>query len=402
MIPSCTFFSSSQNRMMGGCDRFIPSSKAMRDSHAYETYRMAPPQTDYQKAIARTLFPNYSPKTLHYNRPNEYTFQSEKPKWGTVFCFKVFQLPGFEDNFYTNNLDWGKQFLAFNAGKVSYIWNQNTEKMMILSKSFYDDCSIKCSLDGDNIAIGNSKGDFVIVNVPAQKTLFNQNLYENFDYNLEAAVSIVAMDWRSQNECTVASYGNVIHYDVRSRAFPWQLPPSSHRVCSLGWSPDRVLLASGGDDDKVKIYDSRNTFTPIFTYSHLASVKALKWVPESSLLFSGGGLKDGRIKLFNALKGECVSEVNTSAQICSIEYLGHNGFVSGVGAGSRKNIFICKRDQEFKIKKIQELFFKNPRVFNLSKNPNASEFCSFSSDHRLRLWKPGNKPTSNSSFPCIR
>ena len=61
------------------------------------------------------------------------------------------------------------------------------------------------------------------------------------------------------------------------------------KVCGLKWSPDRQLLASGGNDNKLMVWNLSNT-TPYQQYSdHVAAVKAIAWSPHQVCsLFSLG------------------------------------------------------------------------------------------------------------------
>lgn len=401
------------DRVMGGASRELPSRKAMQSSHIFETYPLSPPKTYYEQALAQTLFPNYSSKTLHYNPPKKYIPIPEpkpqpiQPKKVEIVPFKTHYLSQFEDNYYSNNLDWGKQFLAYNAKNVSYILNTVTNQAFEGFKSVHYHRCIKWSLDGKKIALGNSEGRLCICDLIAQKILFDSMLFEGSEKLEDPYASIAAIDWGSEEECTIASYGNVIHYDVRSGSFPWQLRPIQAQVCSLAWSSDGRFLARGGNDNKVGVYDRRNPSIVLHKYSHRASIKALKWMPNSSLLLSGGGVADRRIKLFDVKQGQFLSEVDAGAQVCSIEYLGNNTFVSGLGYNDRENILSWKCDADFTIKRTNELFVNNQpniRVFNISKNPNALEFSSIASNGDLRFWKPPSTPKKAllPSFPTIR
>lgn len=52
-------------------------------------------------------------------------------------------------------------------------------------------------------------------------------------------------------------------------------------VCGLKWNPEGSLLASGGNDNKLLIWDSRNT-KPVAKFNeHLAAVKAISWSPHT-------------------------------------------------------------------------------------------------------------------------
>jgi WD40 repeat protein len=83
----------------------------------------------------------------------------------------------------------------------------------------------------------------------------------------------------------------------------------AHRqeVCGLKWSFDDRFLASGGNDNRLKIWDAQQTKsgTPLFKFSsHQAAVKAIAWSPhQANLVVSGGGTADRCIKFWNTQVG---------------------------------------------------------------------------------------------------
>lgn len=94
----------------------------------------------------------------------------------------------------------------------------------------------------------------------------------------------------------------------------------AHReeVCGLKWSNEGNLLASGGNENLIYIWDPRNMSSSKFMHQlsdHTAAVKALAWCPyQFNVLASGGGTKDGCIKIWNAQRGKCLHSVDTKAQ----------------------------------------------------------------------------------------
>ena len=55
-------------------------------------------------------------------------------------------------------------------------------------------------------------------------------------------------------------------------------------ICGLKWSPDGQLLASGGNDNKLIVWNKGERTTPFQTYSdHVAAVKAIAWSPHQVL-----------------------------------------------------------------------------------------------------------------------
>jgi len=92
----------------------------------------------------------------------------------------------------------------------------------------------------------------------------------------------------------------------------------AHRqeVCGLKWNPATNQLASGGNDNKLYIWDSTNP-TPLYKFSqHCAAVKALAWSPHhNGLLATGGGTADKKIRYWNTLTGNLLSEWDTGSQV---------------------------------------------------------------------------------------
>lgn len=89
-------------------------------------------------------------------------------------------------------------------------------------------------------------------------------------------------------------------------------------MCGLKWSPDNQYLASGGNDNRLYVWNMQS-LSPVQTYTdHLAAVKAIAWSPHHhGLLASGGGTADRCIRFWNTLTGQpmqCV-DTGTSTQL---------------------------------------------------------------------------------------
>lgn len=93
-------------------------------------------------------------------------------------------------------------------------------------------------------------------------------------------------------------------------------------VCGLKWSNEGNLLASGGDDNLVHVWDHSKMSSSKCLHrfrDHRAAVKALAWCPyQFNVLASGGGTQDGCIKIWNVQKGTCIHSVDTKAQASKI------------------------------------------------------------------------------------
>jgi cell division cycle 20-like protein 1 (cofactor of APC complex) len=98
---------------------------------------------------------------------------------------------------------------------------------------------------------------------------------------------------------------NILNRDLRDGAqFTSKLVGHRQEICGLKWSFDHQQLASGGNDNRLMVWNSFST-QPMHTFSqHTAAVKALAWSPhQHGLLASGGGTADRTIRFWNTLNG---------------------------------------------------------------------------------------------------
>jgi WD40 repeat protein len=73
----------------------------------------------------------------------------------------------------------------------------------------------------------------------------------------------------------------IFHRDVRCQdPYIKKLAGHKQEVCGLKWNPEGTQLASGGNDNRLLIWD-RNGDSPLYKFAeHTAAVKALAWSPH--------------------------------------------------------------------------------------------------------------------------
>jgi cell division cycle 20-like protein 1 (cofactor of APC complex) len=80
-----------------------------------------------------------------------------------------------------------------------------------------------------------------------------------------------------------------------------------------------MQLASGGNDNKLLIWDNTQNKVLHRFAEHTAAIKAIAWSNhQSGILASGGGAADKKIRFWNTMTGSMVSEVDTGSQVCSL------------------------------------------------------------------------------------
>ena len=76
--------------------------------------------------------------------------------------------------------------------------------------------------------------------------------------------------------------GHIHHYDIRMAHYHTHSPIKAHSldVCGVKWSPNGRLLASGGNDNLVNVWDSygKDSWSaPLYTFKdHTAAVKVCR------------------------------------------------------------------------------------------------------------------------------
>jgi len=115
------------------------------------------------------------------------------------------------------------------------------------------------------------------------------------------------MSWNQHILSTGSRDRTILHRDVRSpNQYFRKLVGHKQEVCGLRWNTDTNQLASGGNDNKIFVWDGVDE-SWLYRWGepeggHKAAVKAIAWSPhQRGLLASGGGTADRCIKFWNTV-----------------------------------------------------------------------------------------------------
>lgn len=137
-----------------------------------------------------------------------------------------------------------------------------------------------------------------------------------------------ALAWNSDILSSGSRDRLILQRDTRTSATSGterRLVGHRQEVCGLKWSPDNQYLASGGNDNRLYVWN-QHSLSPVQSYSeHMAAVKAIAWSPHHhGLLASGGGTADRCIRFWNTLTGQPMQSVDTGK--CSVFAILRNDF----------------------------------------------------------------------------
>lgn len=152
----------------------------------------------------------------------------------------------------------------------------------------------------------------------------------------------------------------------------------------MKWSFDHQQLASGGNDNKLMVWNTYSNH-PVHVFSqHNAAVKALAWSPhQHGLLVSGGGTADRTIRFWNTLNGENKYTVDAGSQVCNLMFSKTVNELVSTHGYSLNEINIWRLP---KMHKVATLTGHTYRVLYLAMNPEGSTIVTGAGDETLRFW----------------
>ncbi|KAL4249586.1 WD repeat CDC20/Fizzy family protein [Abortiporus biennis] len=334
--------------------------------------------------------------------------------------YRVLDAPELADDFYLNLVDWSStNVLGVGLGACVYLWTAHTaavSKLCDLSNTNDAISSVSWVQKGTTLAVGTLSGRLHIYDA---NTLQKQRSYNQAHNN-----RIGALSWNAHILSSGSRDRMIHHRDVReatNRPFKRFL---GHRqeVCGLRWNGDSsyqsALLASGGNDNKVCIWDLRGAKRPGLHgmmpartpaasssagtagvddgsealvwkfHEHTAAVKALAWDPHlSGVLATGGGTADKHIRFWNVSNGSLLNELDTGSQVCNLtwsltshELVSTHGFSSST---AQNQICIWKYPS---LDMVASLTGHTHRVLYLAMSPDGETIVTGAGDETLRFW----------------
>lgn len=303
--------------------------------------------------------------------------------------FKVLDAPELQDDFYLNLVDWSSQnILSVGLGSCVYLWSACTSqvtRLCDLSSETDSVTSVSWNERGNLIAVGTYKGYTQIWDVAANKKV--NNLHGH-------TARVGALAWNADLLASGSRDRMIMLHDTRVVPVVPEKRLAGHRqeVCGLKWSPDHQHLASGGNDNKLFVWNTRSV-GPVQTYSeHLAAVKAIAWSPhQHGLLASGGGTADRRIRFWNTITGRPLQCVDTGSQVCNLAWSKHSSELVSTHGYSQNQILVWKYPSLVQIAKLTGHTF---RVLYLAMSPDGESIVTGAGDETLRFWNVFNKTRS--------
>lgn len=191
---------------------------------------------------------------------------------------RTLEAPGFEDDFYTNLLCWSStNCVAIGLRDQTtpdsnvHIWNASSGQVHSLDPSEHRVLSISWSLDGLLLAMGLETGECKIWDLESNEIVRTLKFAH--------PSPIPALSWSENLFVCGSKSGKISFHDLRiARHLVDQKEAHTSAVCSVQLRGDGTRVASGGNDQYIKVFDLRMPHE-LMKYRHRAPVKviAVNW-----------------------------------------------------------------------------------------------------------------------------
>lgn len=315
---------------------------------------------------------------------------TKKPRSIAKVPYRVLDAPELVDDFYLNLLDWGSQdVLGVGLGSSVYLWNASSGSVDKLCDLGDSDkiTSLSWIGTGTHLAVGTNTGLVQIWDAQTSKCT------RTMTGHTQRASSLA---WNEHILTSGSKDKTILHRDVRQpEHYMKKLTHHKQEVCGLKWNVEENKLASGGNDNKLYVWDGLND-TPLHRFEHNAAIKAISWSPhQRGILASGGGTTDRRIKIWNTLNGNKLSDIDTGSQVCNLCWSINSVELVSTHGYSRNQVMIWKYPQ---MSQVASLTGHTYRVLYLSLSPDGQTIVTGSGDETLRFWNVFDK-NKNESGP---
>ncbi|XP_038876205.1 protein FIZZY-RELATED 2 [Benincasa hispida] len=304
--------------------------------------------------------------------------------------YKVLDAPALQDDFYLNLVDWSSHnVLAVGLGNCVYLWNACSSKVTKLCDLGIDDsvCSVGWAQRGTHLAVGTSNGKVQIWDASRCKRVRTMEGHR---------LRVGALAWSSSLLSSGSRDKSILQRDIRAQDdFVTKLSGHKSEVCGLKWSYDNRELASGGNDNRLFVWNQHSTQPVLKFYEHTAAVKAIAWSPHlHGLLASGGGTADRCIRFWNTTTNTHLSCMDTGSQVCNLAWSKNVNELVSTHGFSQNQIIVWRYPTMSKLATLTGHTF---RVLYLAISPDGQTIVTGAGDETLRFWNVFPSPKSQNT-----
>ena len=301
------------------------------------------------------------------------------------------------DDFYLNLISWSPEnILGIALANCAYLWMAESGEVVQVAQGPDEGyiSSLDFANDGGYLGLGYPTGIVELWDVETRTKLRTMAGH---------SAQVGVLSWNQHILSSGCQDGSIWHHDVRvARHKVMELLGHQGEVCGLKWRPDGELLASGGNDNVLNVWDGRvgdvggesssqRSAARWTKRNHVAAVKAVAWCPwNPALLASGGGTSDATVHMWNTTTGARLHSLPTPAQISSIQWSPHKKEFLTTHGYPANSIMVHSYPSMDKVIEIKDAH--DSRVLFSALSPNGELVATAAGDENLKFWKIWDAP----------
>jgi cell division cycle protein 20 (cofactor of APC complex) len=298
---------------------------------------------------------------------------------------KIYDAPNFKNDYYLHLIDAiDENLIGVILGASAHVLNKELNEVVNIKQSWsnvdVEPTSIAFVRQSKSvISIGTSIGLLQFWDWKVEKMI------QSIDLHADRIGSIQWNPCKDNVFATGSKDNKVIIGDTNDPRFRMVGKHHFGEICGLSWNQNGWMLASGGNDNLVNVWDIRNFKEPVVSLQeHRAAVRALAWCPwKNSLLASGGGSGDMRMLVTNTDTNELTQEIHTSSQVCALAWDDEIKAILTAHGFSKYQLSLWKYDTS---ELVYEFLGHKNRILSMIKVPASGNIITASADETIRVW----------------
>jgi periodic tryptophan protein 2 len=264
----------------------------------------------------------------------------------------------------------------------------------LVKKSFIqpDHSKLVCATMGGNLLLaGFSHGVFGLYEMPGCTNVYTLSISQN---KIDTVAINSTGDWVAFG---AADLGQLLVWEWKSETYVLKQQGHYYDVNAVSYSPDGQLAVTGGDDSKLKVWNTTNGFCFVTFTDHTAPITAVEFAcGETGSAVISASL-DGTVRAFDLARYRNFRTL-TPPNPCQFLSLAIDGGGEIVCAGAMEPFEIYTWSLRTG-RLLDVLTGHNGPVCSLAFSPFTSTLVSSSWDKSIRVWDPYKSTTPAETFP---
>eukprot|EP00124_Ichthyophonus_hoferi_P002564 Ihof_evm3s179 gene=Ihof_evmTU3s179 len=248
-----------------------------------------------------------------------------------------------------------------------------------------------CSFHGATniLVVGLSSGIFMLYEMP------DFNNIHTLSISQKRITSVAINNTGEWLAFGCAKIGQLLVWEWKSESYVLKQQGHFYDMNVLAYSPDGQLVATGGDDGKVKVWNTRTGFCFVTFSDHAAGITGIQFSSSGHAVFSSS--LDGTVRAFDLIRYRNFRTFTSPSpvQFCSLA-LDPSGEMVCAGSFDSFEIFVWNVQTG---RLLEMLAGHEGPVTCLAFNPLSAVLCSGSWDHSIRVWDIFDRKAAVEVFP---